>query len=299
MKKRIVAMAAALLLCGAQAFCAQAQMRQAGRVHTPPMLDGVLAPDEWGTPLLTLYPDSGEAYLERSDPSVEWPQQMCAYMMWDDGALYAAVTVTGAVHRNTQTQPGTCWDGDAVLLSLQGEGGCNRLCCAWGQDGTVLCGAFDRAQDGQSIAGASAAHTAAVTRQGNVTTYEMRIDPAALTYPIPALQADGELALQWTLYLSEAGGRCGGMMLYTPDGQAPAQTPLLLALTGEPANPSFVITTAAPPTTTTQPTAPTTAPAAAAGWMTEQTAGWLSIGLAVAGAALLIAVLVLWLRQKK
>ena len=54
MKKRIAAMAAALLLCGAQAFCAQAQMRQAGRVHTPPVLDGVLAPDEWGTPLLTL-----------------------------------------------------------------------------------------------------------------------------------------------------------------------------------------------------------------------------------------------------
>lgn len=311
--KRIVRIGALLLaalwLLAALPVTAAESAFSVGRAAAAPVLDGVLSPGEWGEALYVLHPGEANAYLERESDRIELPDQMAVYMMWDETFLYLAATVESEHHYNQQSSDVTGWDGNAILLTIETEGGRDRLSCALGLEEMSLFGLHNRsnADAGANREESSDCHTGKVARAGRVTTYEAQVRWADLEYkPAKTPAAGVQFRASVTAYLADSLTQTyAGSLIYMDPASADEWTRPWMVLTGDEANPDFdpsQVTTTAPPATTTETPATTTATAAPTekpevdGRLFVQI---LTVCLAVAALGVIAALIVILIRRKK
>ena len=290
--KRILATAVLLLLLP-MCFVASAQDEPFAvlRAAVAPQLDGELDAEEWGQALYTVQPSDQGAYVQRYTDKIELPDEMQVYMMWDEEYLYLAVQVQGIGHHNTQTDAANAWNGHAVMLTLQGSKGQDRLSLALGADGAVLCGAHHRGNK-KDVDAPSQAHTGAVMHTGDTTVYEMRVQWSELLYN-KAPKSGEELSFSVAAHLADAeDGTYAGAFLLATDNADGLTLPTLRFDEGQ-ANADFdpAATTTTTQTETTQSTTTTTTKSSAFTLPDAPTMKWVLIGCL--GGALLTLTVVL------
>lgn len=273
------------------------------KAQTAPILDGQLSVDEWGETLYTLRPGDPQMFIESYGDEVEVPDDIQIYMMWDKEYLYLAVAVDSAHHYNRQSQPADAWNGNAVLLTLIGRNGQDRICSALGADGVSLLGEHNRHNtDPNNDRNQASQGQNAVQRVGTVTIHEIRLAWETLEYTSLAdLQQGGQVAFSVAAHLADPKlGLYAGAVLYSvaTDANGQPQFPVL-TLSEQPANDAFDPNAATSTTVTTTQTHPTTVtyaqPSASSGRPSAELMRWVLLGLlgatVVTGTILLIVVI--------
>lgn len=290
MRCKSILIVAMLLLLLPMSFSVSAQSEPfvAGMASTAPVLDGKLAAGEWGQALYTVQPSDENAYVQRYNGQVELPADMQVYMMWDEEFLYVAAAVRQAQHVNVQSAPADAWDGHALLLTLQGSKGQDRLSLALGADGEILCGTHPRGNKGD-VDAASGAHTGAVSHADGVTVYEMQVRRSELIYS----KVEGEISFSVAAHLADAERKTyGGTFMYAA-AQGDGLTLPTVRFDAAPANADFD-PNATTTTTQTEGTQTTTATVPSKGFALPDAhfMKWVLLGC-LGGAALLLTVVLI------
>lgn len=306
MVRRVVCVLIAVLLLSFSA-AAQQDPFTVCKAQFAPILDGQISPNEWGEVLYVLRTGDPQQFIEAHSDEVEVPDEIHVYMMWDETYLYLAVSVDSLHHYNRQSQHADAWNGNAVLLTLVGRDGQDRICSALGANGVSLLGVHNRHNTNPNKDRNDAAQGQnTVRRVGTVTVHEMRLAWDTLEYTSFAeLQQGGQITFSVAAHLADDKlGLYAGSSLYANGVDENGQPNLsVLTLSEQAANDGFDPHAVTATTTTTTQTHPTTVTTQTphdpmAGRPSAELMKWVLLGLLCATAVTAIALLIVVIRRK-
>ncbi|WP_309119266.1 right-handed parallel beta-helix repeat-containing protein [Paenibacillus sp.] len=192
---------------------AVANFLAAAKTPAPPVLDGSL--EEWSG-AMTFRLEQESQYKKVSGGSTPWggvdDLSATGAVLWDDDHLYLAATVRDDVHRQGQTD-GAAWMGDGIQFMIDparrdgpGSAGYSELLFALADTGEIVKWRW-ASVSGRPV-GALANSEAAIVREGDTTTYELRI-PWSELLPAGEAAPDSLIGFSFLVNDDDGAGRHG------------------------------------------------------------------------------------------